>query len=611
MVRVGETHSVTLTIQNQGNLDLFIDSLSVDNAFVTVSSTTFILNPNSSRDLEVTFTPSLPDSITATLEVYSNDPDEPTLSVSLIGIGGAPEITVSPDIVDFERVSLDSSVSQTVTIMNTGLFDLSADSFATGEEEAFSVSGATFVLNPDSSKMVDVAFTPSEIDSLFDQLTIFSDAFNNEVLTVQMVGVGVSSKIVTSPERINFGIVAIGDSSSSALTIRNEGNELLVVQSITISDQEAFSLSDSSLTIAPNDSSGIQIEFKSLTTGETTAEIRIQSNDRRRDIITVPIFASSLPVPDLFLSETDYSYGLVTSGGSIPWMFAIHNLGTEILTITSITTEPPFGVQSALPETVAVSDSVDIVILFSPSEGRDFEGQLTILTDDPDEPEVNVLLSGSAVDLGVYLDLNRTSGNQKSLSGHASPFTPFEIATYIEGVSEISAYSYIIEFDSSAVQYKGGSEKTDEEDNILIRSGGSALSPPPLVFGNTVSFGTAILGPTSSTVVSGDGFLGVLTFEGNEEFKMSESTQFILREISLKRFGEEEQKILTHVVAEVKSGIPGDFDGDGEVDFDDFFEFAGAFGQSATGAFAKYDLDGAGETIDFNDFFEFAAAFGN
>jgi len=369
VVRVGETHKATLTIQNQGDLDLSIDSLSVDSALVTVSSTTFTLTPNSSRDLEVSLTPPLPDSITATLEIYSNDPDQPILPVSLIGVGGAPEITVSPALVDLERVSLDSAVSQAVTIMNTGLFDLSVDSLATGEEEAFSVSGATFVLNPDSSKMIDVALTPSEIDSLFDQLTIFSDAFNNAALTVQMAGVGVSPKIVTSPEKIDFGIVAIGDSSSSVLTIRNEGNGPLVIQSITISGQEAFGLSDSSLTLAPNDSSSIQIGFKSLEPGENTAEIRIQSNDRRRDIITVPIFASSLPVPDLFLSATDYSYGLVTSGASIPWVFAIHNLGTEILTITSVAAEPPFAVQGALPETVAVLDSVDIVILFSPSGG--------------------------------------------------------------------------------------------------------------------------------------------------------------------------------------------------------------------------------------------------
>jgi uncharacterized protein (DUF2141 family) len=52
-----------------------------------------------------------------------------------------------------------------------------------------------------------------------------------------------------------------------------------------------------------------------------------------------------------------------------------------------------------------------------------------------------------------------------------------------------------------------------------------------------------------------------------------------------------------------------DFNGDGRVDFDDFFLFAEKFGQKATGAAARFDLDGNGE-IDFNDFFLFAEKFG-
>ena len=52
-----------------------------------------------------------------------------------------------------------------------------------------------------------------------------------------------------------------------------------------------------------------------------------------------------------------------------------------------------------------------------------------------------------------------------------------------------------------------------------------------------------------------------------------------------------------------------DFDGSGEVGFDDFFLFASAFGQRATGDNAKFDLDKDGE-VSFGDFFLFAADFG-
>ena len=49
-----------------------------------------------------------------------------------------------------------------------------------------------------------------------------------------------------------------------------------------------------------------------------------------------------------------------------------------------------------------------------------------------------------------------------------------------------------------------------------------------------------------------------------------------------------------------------DFNGDGRIDFVDFFLFADAYG----GNDARFDLDGNG-TVDFADFFRFVDAFGS
>jgi hypothetical protein len=55
----------------------------------------------------------------------------------------------------------------------------------------------------------------------------------------------------------------------------------------------------------------------------------------------------------------------------------------------------------------------------------------------------------------------------------------------------------------------------------------------------------------------------------------------------------------------VPTVLPGDFNGDGGVDFDDFFLFAAAFGSRE----ARFDLSRDGR-VDFDDFFLFAAQFG-
>ena len=52
-----------------------------------------------------------------------------------------------------------------------------------------------------------------------------------------------------------------------------------------------------------------------------------------------------------------------------------------------------------------------------------------------------------------------------------------------------------------------------------------------------------------------------------------------------------------------------DFDGDGRVGFQDFFQFADAFGQPVDESTTRFDLDGDGR-VGFQDFFQFADAFG-
>ena len=67
--------------------------------------------------------------------------------------------------------------------------------------------------------------------------------------------------------------------------------------------------------------------------------------------------------------------------------------------------------------------------------------------------------------------------------------------------------------------------------------------------------------------------------------------------------------VLNVAASSASTSKSADFNGNGRVDFDDFFLFAGAFGQPGTGDNARFDLDNSG-TVDFGDFFLFAEAFG-
>jgi hypothetical protein len=62
-------------------------------------------------------------------------------------------------------------------------------------------------------------------------------------------------------------------------------------------------------------------------------------------------------------------------------------------------------------------------------------------------------------------------------------------------------------------------------------------------------------------------------------------------------------------VAGQSTELAADFDGDGQVNFDDFFAFADQFGRPAEADAARFDLDGDGQ-VGLGDFFTFADQFG-
>jgi hypothetical protein len=101
-----------------------------------------------------------------------------------------------------------------------------------------------------------------------------------------------------------------------------------------------------------------------------------------------------------------------------------------------------------------------------------------------------------------------------------------------------------------------------------------------------------------------------------------ESRQVALSPAPISSFGEDEAGEVyivgydgrIYVLDDPRGPLQGpnpaaDFNGDGEVNFDDFFGLAAVFGQPATGGAAKFDLDGDG-TVGFGDFFKFADSFG-
>ncbi len=155
IVYPGYSVTDTLIITNEGTDTLTVSDILSDNGNYTIDTTNFILGPEQNQPVLITFTPSSMGTITGLLTIESNDPDDSTLTIYMIGqCMNPPEISVSPDSLS-DTLSSGQSSAHTLTIYNTGESDLNFDITIDG-------TGSTYALEFDGvDDYVEVPDNPS------------------------------------------------------------------------------------------------------------------------------------------------------------------------------------------------------------------------------------------------------------------------------------------------------------------------------------------------------------------------------------------------------------------------------------------------------------------
>ncbi len=105
-------------------------------------------------------------------------------------------------------------------------------------------------------------------------------------------------------------------------------------------------------------------------------------------------------IPDIELAETSHDFGSVPIGDSLDWEYlVIRNVGVDTLFIDSLlsdtavyaVTEPTF------PDTILSDDSTLVTIRFKPLVPDTVSGTLKVYSNDPDEPMLNISLTGAGI----------------------------------------------------------------------------------------------------------------------------------------------------------------------------------------------------------------------
>ena len=126
-VNVGKKITKTLKITNNGSGDLVTTLSGLEGTdFSIQGSSSVTIKAKKSYSLKVLCTPTSGGLKTATLEIDSNDPDTPTLEISLTATLPAttPDISVAQTSVDFGSIKVGKKATKTLKITNNGSGDL-------------------------------------------------------------------------------------------------------------------------------------------------------------------------------------------------------------------------------------------------------------------------------------------------------------------------------------------------------------------------------------------------------------------------------------------------------------------------------------------------------
>ncbi|MBC8415668.1 MAG: choice-of-anchor D domain-containing protein [Candidatus Cloacimonetes bacterium] len=224
-------------------------------------------------------------------------------------------------------------------------------------------------------------------------------------------------------DNYDFGNTTVGQPASVELPITNTGTADLSIDAMNFTAGEFYTDETLPIVITPNDSYNFTIFFDPLTYGSYSCLLTVESNDPVNPAEEVTLSGYGvLEDPAIVVSQNSINFGSVRLNAVTGRYIEISNQGTGFLEINDITFDDlHFFIDDtvSLPININAAESYDLRIWFSPDAATNFDGVMSIHSNDPVTPIYDVTLTGignaSAIPIGGILwQYNITTGYDNS-----------------------------------------------------------------------------------------------------------------------------------------------------------------------------------------------------
>ncbi|MBN2090596.1 choice-of-anchor D domain-containing protein, partial [candidate division KSB1 bacterium] len=206
----------------------------------------------------------------------------------------------------------------------------------------------------------------------------------------------ISQKIVLSSDTLIFGTVPTSSYQQMQLGIKNEGEKDLRIDSLKFFHQ-AYSAPKDTLHVRPGRTRELTINFKPTVPETIKSTMRIFHNDPSVSGISFVELIGVGREPNsqkIFVEQKEINFGDVAVGESGTQQLAIQNKGELPLQITNVQSSQTYFKPLKLELTLQPGETAPIDIMFSPQAIDTLKGKLTITSNDPEIPKIDVNLIG-------------------------------------------------------------------------------------------------------------------------------------------------------------------------------------------------------------------------
>jgi subtilisin family serine protease len=210
--------------------------------------------------------------------------------------------------------------------------------------------------------------------------------------------------ISVTPTSHDFGNVEVGQSSRITVTVSNIGDGDLEIEQLALTGADFIISNDgcSNTTVVAGGNCTVKVTFNPQTEGAKNATLSIPSNDS--DTPTVTLNGNGILVgllePNISVIPTDKDFGDVKVNGSSNATVTVSNTGDDDLVIEQLVlTGGDFTISTdnCSNTTVVPDGSCTVTITFTPQIEGAKSATLSIASNDPDTPTVEITLSGNGI----------------------------------------------------------------------------------------------------------------------------------------------------------------------------------------------------------------------